>query len=105
MLKIIDVLRDEAEKSIINGVKTGFNDLDKLIFFRNGSLNVIASRPSMGKSALIETFMIKQAVDLNLRVCYINFNDTLDIIARRILTNISDIPLALLMAPEKNILN
>ncbi len=105
MLKIIDVLRDEAEKSIINGVKTGFNDWDKSILFRNGSLNVIASRPSMGKSALIESLMIKQAVDLNLKVCYINFNDTLDIIERRILTNISDIPLASLIAPKKDTLD
>jgi replicative DNA helicase len=48
---------DQIEKSILegfsaNGIPTGFHDFDKLTGgFQPGSLNIIAARPSMGKTA------------------------------------------------------
>lgn len=44
---------DEITQGKIPGVSTGFQSLDSNGFmFRNGTFNVIASRPSMGKSSL-----------------------------------------------------
>ena len=44
---------DEISRCGVNGVKTGFDDMDRLGFtFRPGTLNVIGARPAMGKSAL-----------------------------------------------------
>ena len=50
VLKSIDEIRSGGN---IKGYLSGFNDLDNVLAgFRPGSLNIIAARPSMGKTAL-----------------------------------------------------
>ena len=46
------------EENSINGLKTGFNKLDKLTFgLQPASLTVIGGRPSMGKTSLLLTML------------------------------------------------
>lgn len=50
--RVVDDLEGRTQGKI-SGVSTGFDKLDENGFmFRNGTLNIIAGRPSMGKSAL-----------------------------------------------------
>lgn len=49
----------QSGKEIINGVRTGFSDLDsKLGTISKSDLVIIAARPSMGKTAIAQSFMI-----------------------------------------------
>jgi len=46
------VTRLQSPSENLSVVKSGFNDLDKILNLDNGGLHVIAARPSMGKTAL-----------------------------------------------------
>lgn len=53
------------------GVMTGLDDLDALLSgMLPGDLVIVGGRPSMGKSALAQTFMINHGIRLPEHVCY-----------------------------------
>lgn len=64
---IISELYEEVERAIVNGgqlsgISTGYRDLDPLIHgFDKGELIIVAGRPGMGKSALLDCLAINIA--------------------------------------------
>jgi len=65
----------QRSAGIISGVSTGFKDLDEMIGkLENSSLIVIASRPSMGKTALALNIAAHVAIRQNASVAYFTFD-------------------------------
>lgn len=61
----------ERDKNTMNGVPTGFKDLDeKLGGFQNSDLIIIAARPSMGKTAFAMSIARNVAVEYKLPVAF-----------------------------------
>lgn len=88
------------------GINTGYAKLDELLGgFQNATLNIVASRPSMGKSAFVETMMLNMAVKDSLSIMFFSIEATAEIIGQRFLANKSDITLRELqsgrLSPEK----
>ncbi|MEG0467876.1 MAG: DnaB-like helicase C-terminal domain-containing protein [Mucinivorans sp.] len=76
------------------GVNTGYIDLDKLLGgFQKSTLNIIASRHGMGKSAFIETMMLNMAIQNNLKVLFFSIEASEDMLMQRFLSNRSNIQL------------
>ncbi|MEG1643942.1 MAG: DnaB-like helicase C-terminal domain-containing protein [Bacteroidales bacterium] len=76
------------------GINTGYIDLDKLLGgFQKSTLNIIASRPGMGKSAFIETMMLNMAIQNNLKVLFFSIEASEDMLMQRFLSNRSNIQL------------
>ncbi len=84
---------NQIEKSIsegptANGVASGFNDFDKLTGgFQPGSLNIIAARPSMGKTALALNVAQKAALEDNVNVLLFSLEMSAEQLAGRLLSS------------------
>ncbi len=66
----IEMLEEkQGNKSAVSGVPSGFTDIDRMTSgFQNSDLSIIASRPSMGKTALALNIARNAAVDNNIPV-------------------------------------
>ncbi|MCP4099164.1 MAG: AAA family ATPase [Planctomycetaceae bacterium] len=60
----IDEVEAWRRGELIDGIKTGFTNLDKIVSLRNGEFIVVAARPSMGKSAFAFQIAYKVAAEL-----------------------------------------
>nr|WP_321499750.1 replicative DNA helicase [uncultured Dethiosulfovibrio sp.] len=70
----------------VTGVMTGFDDLDRLTGgFQPGSLNILAARPSMGKTALALNLARNVAVKSNLPVLIFSLEMGADQLVQRML--------------------
>ena len=60
--KVLSKIQIQSTEPVIpTGFKTGFSDLDRLIGgFQPGELIIVASRPSAGKTAFIQSIMVNQ---------------------------------------------
>lgn len=76
----------------INGVKTGFVDLDnKIGFMGRGELIIIAARPSMGKTTLIQNIMDNIAFIQQQPVLFQSAEMPKEAIVRRLISSHSDV--------------
>jgi replicative DNA helicase len=99
----------EVEKTIknllssqkrINGLTTGFIDLDNLLGgLQNGYLYILAARPSMGKSALASNIAVNCALDTTYGgpVAFISLEMPYNQIVMRIMSGLSGVPLSQLI--------
>lgn len=84
---------ESACESLINDsdenlVKSGFIDLDaKLTGFKPGSLNIIAARPAMGKTALGLNIAANAAIDARLPVAFFSLEMTADELTNRVISS------------------
>lgn len=88
-----DMFNSLFEEDSIPIIKTHFNDLDNVIGgIEMNQLNIIAARPSMGKTA----FAIQMAMNVqneNMEVIFCSAETTEKAVTRRIISNLSGIPL------------
>ncbi|MDO9137412.1 MAG: DnaB-like helicase C-terminal domain-containing protein, partial [Lutibacter sp.] len=71
----------------LGGVPTGFTEIDKLISgLDSPSLNVIASRPGMGKTSFILSIAQNIAIDFNIPVAIFSLGNSSEQIIRRMIT-------------------
>lgn len=88
-----DLFNSLFEEDSIPIIKTHFNDLDNVIDgIEMNQLNIIAARPSMGKTA----FAIQMAMNVqneNTEVIFCSAETTEKAVTRRIISNLSGIPL------------
>ena len=88
--KTIDYIDDLKENGA--GLSTGFKDIDKLLNgLRNGTLTVIAGRPSMGKSTLAMNFA--NNISKNKSVLFYSLEMTQVQLMMKIVSSETDIPL------------
>jgi replicative DNA helicase len=73
-----------------DGISTGFNDLDKMGCIRKCSVNLIASRPAMGKTALALNMAVKMARDGHV-VKYLSFESRSKSIINRIISSEAEV--------------
>ena len=79
----------DLEKKELDGIYTGYSDLDKYVFLEKGSLITIGARPSMGKTAFGLNLAYKNAVKHN--VLYVNIEMNTKQITNRILASMSGV--------------
>lgn len=95
--EIVDDLYGANDMSVI---QTGFNDLDNIITgFEPQQLNVIAARPSMGKTAFALGLAINLAIQGN-EVLFLSLESTEKNITQRILSSISRVDLYKFKKPQ-----
>jgi replicative DNA helicase len=79
----------------INGVQTGFKDLDqKLGDIARGDLVIIGARPSMGKTVIIQDMMIDISARQKKAVVFQSAEMNSEKVGERLLSSISEIPLS-----------
>ena len=94
---IMDDLYGENQSSVI---RTGFNALDNIISgFEPQQLNVVAARPSMGKTAFALGLAINLAMQGN-EVLFLSLESTEKNITQRILSNIAKVELYKFKKPQ-----
>ena len=94
---IMDDLYGENQSSVI---RTGFNALDNIISgFEPQQLNVVAARPSMGKTAFALGLAINLAMQGN-EVLFLSLESTEKNITQRILSNIAKVDLYKFKKPQ-----
>ena len=81
----------DLEKKELDGILTGYSDLDKYIFLEKASLITIGARPAMGKTAFGLNLAYKNAEKHN--VMYINLEMNTKQITNRILASMSGVSL------------
>lgn len=80
-------MQENYNKKGLGGVPTGFTEIDKLISgLDSPSLNVIASRPGMGKTSFILSMAQNMAVDFNIPVAIFSLGNSSEQIVRRMIT-------------------
>ena len=90
----IDRIRERMDK-VADGswpdcLRTGLTDLDNLLGgFRPGSLNVLAARPSMGKTTLALEIARHVAVEENQTALYVSMREGPDEIAQRLICSMA----------------
>lgn len=78
----------------INGIASGYHDLDNITSgWQNGDLIVIASRPSMGKSAFALSLIRKMAVDAGIPTLLFSLEMNNFQLVNRLIVNICDLPI------------
>ena len=66
---------------------------DKLSGFKPGELTILAARPSMGKTALSLNLVLNAALDQGKSVAFFSLEMTKELIADRLLSTASGIPM------------
>lgn len=82
---------ENLERRELDGIRTGYSELDKYIFFEKASLITIGARPAMGKTALGLNMAYKNSINHN--VMYVNLEMSTRQITNRILASMSGVPL------------
>lgn len=96
VMNVGDVLKEgcarigkDGSKGEIQGVRTGLGDLDQLVGgFREGSVSVLAARPSMGKTALAVGIALHAALCQKVKCLYVSLDRQPDGIANLMLVNL-----------------
>ncbi len=95
-IHISDVLKDTFESieesfqkgSLVTGIPSGFPDLDRLTAgFQRGSLNIVAARPSMGKTAFALNIAQHVAIRHKIPVLIFSLEMSADQLAQRMLAS------------------
>ncbi|MCQ2351117.1 MAG: replicative DNA helicase [Paludibacteraceae bacterium] len=91
--EVFDKIQDAGNnKGNYTGVPSGFTALDDVIYgWQPGTLNVIAARPAMGKTAFALSMARNMAVDYGKRVCVFSLEMSTIELTTRLLVNVSDI--------------
>lgn len=90
----LKMVQEVQENGTATGTRTLFTDLDKYTNgFQKGSLNILAARPSMGKTALALNFAINAAAVSHGAVCIFSLEMPAEQIAKRILAAKSKVDL------------
>ena len=79
----------DLEKKELDGIYTGYSELDKYVFLERGSLVTVGARPSMGKTAFGLNLAYKNAVNHN--VLYVNIEMNTKQMTNRILASMSGV--------------
>lgn len=99
-VQVTDVISDVIKKIEIakanqgqyTGVPSGFTKLDNIIYgWQPGTLNVIAARPAMGKTAFALSMARNMAVDYGKNVCVFSLEMSTLELTTRLLVNVSEI--------------
>ncbi|MBQ1752514.1 MAG: replicative DNA helicase [Paludibacteraceae bacterium] len=99
-VQVNDVIREVFDKiqtagnnkGNYTGVPSGFTGLDDIIYgWQPGTLNVIAARPAMGKTAFALSMARNMAVDYGKRVCVFSLEMSTVELTTRLLVNVSEI--------------
>ncbi len=93
---IADVIKKienaNANQGQYTGVPSGFTKLDNIIYgWQPGTLNVIAARPAMGKTAFALSMAKNMAVDYGKSVCVFSLEMSTIELTTRLLVNVSEI--------------
>lgn len=85
-LEILENLYLNSDR--VPGVSTGFLDLDKMTAgFRPGTLNIVAARPAMGKTALGLNFLANAAIDNHTPAAFFSLEMTKEELGSRLLSS------------------
>lgn len=84
--------RNSGKKSDVTGIETGFRYLNKLTAgWQEGSLNILAARPSVGKTAFAINLAYNAAKLSNKTVAFFSLEMSAADIAKRLLSSISSV--------------
>lgn len=102
---LAEIFNSLYEKEATTIIKTGINSLDDLIAgFEPGQLNLIAARPSMGKTALALQ-MSRNMQNENTEVIFFSLETTELNVTQRILSNMTGVDLRKFKSPSENMTN
>lgn len=92
---IINLEKIHDSDNKLSGISSGFSDLDKFINgFQSGELTIIASRPSMGKTAFALNIVLSSSIELNLSVGLFSLEMESQQLMYRLLGMLSNLDLA-----------
>ena len=84
----------KAGDTNMNGLATGYSTFDKLTLgFKAGEINVLAARPSVGKSALALNFLYRTAMKTSKPCVFFSLEMGVDSVTNRILSAKSGVPI------------
>lgn len=89
----INLIQETANRPDgISGLQSGFTDLDKITFgWQNSDLIIIASRPSMGKTAFILSMAKNMAIDFNIPVAIFSLEMSSIQLVNRLIINLAEL--------------
>lgn len=79
------------ENKELDGIRTGYSDLDKYMILEKASLITVGARPAMGKTAFGINLAYRNAIEHN--VLYVNLEMSTNQITNRILSSMSKVEL------------
>lgn len=89
--ELLDKAANQTEG--LTGVRTGFNDLDKMTYgWQNSDLIIIAARPAMGKTAFVLSMAKNMAVNFNSPVAIFSLEMSNVQLVNRLIVNVTEIP-------------
>ncbi len=89
-LNYIDTLR--KRQTVLTGVPTGFNDLDKMTGgFQKGDLVIVAGRPGMGKTAFVVSIAVNAAIEFGKSVGIFSLEMTAQQLVLRMIASLSNV--------------
>jgi replicative DNA helicase len=97
-----------ASKGIIKFAITGLVDLDRWFKMRDGNLTIVAARPGQGKTALLITIALNNALDMVKRgvtgkVLFLSMEMTVEEVTARFLSQISRVPASQILDGQMDI--
>lgn len=100
-----EIFNSLYEKDTTTIIKSGIDSIDRVITgFEPGQLNIIAGRPSMGKTALALQMALNMA-DENTQVIFFSLETTEINLTHRLLSNMSGVHLTKFKEPSKSMTN
>ncbi|MEQ1878240.1 MAG: DnaB-like helicase C-terminal domain-containing protein, partial [Bdellovibrionia bacterium] len=96
MLGGISLLSNETKKTpLATGIQFGFRDLDSMGFaLRPGNLTVIASRPSMGKTAFAVNLALNTSIGLGVKTAFVSLEMSKESLVTRFLSYSAKVSIA-----------
>ncbi|MBO4926704.1 MAG: replicative DNA helicase [Clostridiales bacterium] len=99
---LADTIKAMVENDKVKAVRSHFSQLDYVTNgFRPGTLNIVAARPSMGKSAFVINIAVNVAVKDRLPVAFFSLEMNAQEIANRILASRCDISISELQSSQR----
>ncbi len=66
-------------------MKTGFKDLDNIVKIEGGNLIIVASRPAMGKTALVQNILSNITIKEKKATAFFSLEESMEKIVNRII--------------------